>query len=110
MNPTQPASQTPVEQYDHIQAMIPTKNMPSLLAYYFGVFGLIPLLGLPLSVTALVLGIIGLRQYKEQPTPGAKVHAIIGLVLGIVQIAVFIAFLVYLIVGTNGILPPDPAD
>ncbi len=74
--------------------MIPTKNMPSLLSYYFGVFGLIPILGMPLTIAAIILGFVGLKHYKKNPTPGAKGHAITGLVLGFVQLAVFIVFII----------------
>ena len=76
---------------DSIQTIIPTKNMPALLAYYFGVFGLIPYLGLPLSVAAIVMGVKGLSQFKQTPTPGAKGHALAGVILGVIELFIFIA-------------------
>lgn len=84
---------------DSMQALIPTKNMPALLSYYFGVFGLIPFLGLPLTIAAIVLGIIGLHTYKRNPTPGAKVHAIIGLSLAVFQLLVFAIFMTLVVLG-----------
>lgn len=82
---------------DTIQALIPTKNMPSLISYYCGVFGLIPILGLLGSVAAIILGIIGLRKYNVTPTPGAKSHAIVGVVLGSVELVIFAAFVIFVI-------------
>ena len=91
---------------DTLQTLMPTKNMPSLLAYYFGVFGLIPFLGLPLSVAAIILGKKGLNQFKKQPSPGAKGHAMTGLVLGIMELVVFALFvLLMIIVGSNSWTP-----
>ena len=78
------------------QTLIPTKNMPALLSYYFGVFGLIPLLGLPLSVAAIVSGLIGMRKYKMKPTPGAKGHAVTGIVLGVLELVVFVFFIFWI--------------
>lgn len=82
---------------DSFQALLPTKNIPALLSYYFGIFGLVPFLGLPFSIAAIVLAKIGLSRFKSDPTPGAKVHALIGLVLGIVQLIIFAAFIVFII-------------
>jgi hypothetical protein len=58
--------------------------MPALLAYYFGVFSLIPCLGFPLSVGAIVLGIIGLSTAAKKPGAHGRAHAIVGIVLGLV--------------------------
>jgi len=81
-----------------MQRMIPTKNMPALLSYYFGVFGLIPFLGFPLAIVAIVLGVMGMNQFKQKPTPGAKGHAITGLVLGIFEVVCMLVFVVLVIV------------
>ena len=84
-----------------IQTLVPTKNKFALIAYYLGVFGFIPLLGLPLSVAAIILGRKGLREYQANPTPGAKGHAIAGIVMGIIQITVFVVFLVLMAIARN---------
>lgn len=67
-----------------VATIVPYRNMPALLAYYFGVFSLIPCLGLPLSVAAIVLGIIGLLTAAKNPGAHGRVHAIVGIVLGLV--------------------------
>ena len=93
---TPEAPQTDQPQNDSVQTLIPTKNMPSLLAYYFGIFGLVPILGLPFTFAALIFGIIGLKRFARNPTPGAKGHAITGLVLASIQLFLFIAFIALL--------------
>ena len=64
---------------DHV---IPTKNMPALLGYYFGVFSIIPGLGIPLGIAAFVCGAFGLRAAGKARVGGG--HAITALVLGTV--------------------------
>jgi phage FluMu protein Com len=65
-----------------ISTLIPYRNGRALAAYYFGVFSLIPILGLLLGPTALVLGILGLRYVSAHPTAKGTGHAIAGIVLG----------------------------
>ena len=76
--------------------MIPTQNKPALIGYYCGVFGLIPFIGFPLAVTAIILGIIGLSLYKRQPTPGAQGHAITAIVLGGLHIMIGLGLIIFL--------------
>lgn len=95
MNPNQPLQ--PLQSDNSLQTLIPYKNMPALLSYYFGVFGLIPLLGLPLSFAAVVFGFIGLKKSKLQPDTKGKAHAITGIILGFVELAVFLVFLALII-------------
>jgi hypothetical protein len=62
--------------------LIPTSNPKALLAYYLGIFGLIPGFCIVLGPAALALGILGLKAAKEHPEIAGKVHAWIGIVLG----------------------------
>jgi hypothetical protein len=89
------ASQQPVQNNDALQTLIPYKNMPALLSYYFGVFGLIPGIGFPLTIVALVLGVIGLNRNKLHPESKGKGHAITGIVLGIIELVVFVVFIAF---------------
>lgn len=98
----QPApSPQPVQESDAFQMMIPTKNSYALISYYMGIVGLLPFIGIPFSIAAIVLGALGLKKYAINPTPGAKVHAIIGFVLGIVEMLVFVGFLVLMLSARN---------
>jgi len=62
--------------------LIPYKNVQALLAYYLGVFSLIPCIGIPLGIAALVLGIKGLKYAKLHPEAKGKAHAWAGIILG----------------------------
>ena len=76
------ASQVPVSNEDTMFGLIPVKNMQALIAYYLAVFSLIPVLGIPLGITALVLGIRGLGYAKAHPEAKGAIHAWIGIALG----------------------------
>ena len=103
-----------------LQTLIPTKNMPTLISYYCGVFSLIPFcvlillfvlilffdelwlflalapfFGLPLSLAAIISGIVGLNRYEMNPTSGAKRRALVGIILGVLQSIVFMVYLIY---------------
>ena len=67
---------------DAIETLIPYKNPMGLIAYYLGVFAVIPCVGLLLGPAALVLGILGIRYRNKHPTAGGLGHAITGVVLG----------------------------
>ena len=57
--------------------------MARILAYYLGVFSLIPCLGLVLGLPAVLLGILGISAANRNPEIQGKGHAITGLVLGL---------------------------
>ncbi len=65
-----------------VSTLIPYKNPKALTAYYLGVFSLIPCAGALLGPAALILGILGLRYVKANPTAKGTGHAIAGVVLG----------------------------
>jgi hypothetical protein len=65
---------------DATGGVIPYKNAPALIAYYAGVFSVIPFF--PIGLTALALGIIGLRARKRNPAIRGAVHAWIGILVG----------------------------
>jgi hypothetical protein len=71
-----------IRQPDVVETFIPYKNPLGLIAYYVGVFAVIPCAGLLLGPAALVLGIMGIRYRNKHPTAGGLGHAITGVVLG----------------------------
>jgi hypothetical protein len=72
----------PAEDGNVLQSMVPTKNPKALIAYYLGVFSLIPCVGFLLGIAAVVLGIMGLRFARLNPTAKGGVHAWVGIVIG----------------------------
>src|SRR5260370_34166422 len=65
-----------------ISTLIPYTNPKALIAYYLGIFGLIPCLGAILSPAALVLGILGLRYLKKIPGATGMAACVFVIVLG----------------------------
>lgn len=63
--------------------VIPYKNPQALWAYYLAVSSLIPFMGIPLGIAAVVLGIRGLEYAKVHPESKGKVHAWAGIALGL---------------------------
>ena len=74
--PEPPGDVTP----DATGGIIPYKNPCALIAYYCGVFSVIPCF--LVGTAGFVLGILGLRHAKQHPAARGKVHAWIGIVLG----------------------------
>jgi len=66
-----------------MSALIPYRNKPALIGYYFGVASLIPMFGIGTGIVAIILGIMGIVQRKRQPESRGLAHAIVAIVLGI---------------------------
>jgi len=93
-----PAQPPAVVLDEPFSGMIPYKNSRALAAYYFGIFSLIPCVGIPLGVTALILGILGLKHANTHPEAKGKVHAWVGVVLGALTAVVYILIIVISII------------
>jgi hypothetical protein len=78
--PAQP--NMPQGEGDATGGVIPYKNPHALIAYYLGLFSLLPCIGLFLAIPAFVLGIMGLRKRAQNPAIKGSVHAWIGIVMG----------------------------
>ena len=90
----------PENQGDGTGGLIPYKNPHALAAYYLGIFGLFPVIGLLFAIPAFILGIMGLKRRKRNPIIKGSVHAWIGIVLG--GISIFFHSLVILgIIAAN---------
>lgn len=73
---------------DVVSTIIPYKNAAALAAYYLGLFSCFPILGLPLAIAALVLGIMGLRNVGRNPQMKGTVHAWVGLICGTIGLLI----------------------
>ena len=91
MPPPQPTSVSPVgAPSGGVTTVIPYKNLPALIGYYCGVFGIV----LPcLAPVALVLGVIGLLKASRNDQSKGSVHAWVAIVLGLLATVGWIAFL-----------------
>lgn len=69
-------------QGDKTGGIIPYKNPHALIGYYLGIIGLLPILGLPFGVAAIVLGIMGLRNRARNPVIKGSAHAVIAICCG----------------------------
>ena len=78
--PTGP--QNPTIEGDTTGGIIPYKNPQALLAYYLGLFSLVPVFGLLMAPAAVVLGIKGLKYARQHPVVKGGAHAWIGIVCG----------------------------
>lgn len=85
---------------DATGGVIPYKNAPALIAYYAGVFSVIPFF--PIGLTALALGIIGLRARKRNPAIRGAIHAWIGILVGGFFGLLWLAVTVLMIVARLG--------
>ena len=59
-----PETGTNVQGGDATGGIIPYKNPAALIAYYCGIFSLLPIVGIVVGIPAVVLGIVGLRRRK----------------------------------------------
>lgn len=65
-----------------VATVIPYRNANALMAYYLGLFSCFPVLGFPLAIVALWLGVRGLKAVRLNPSAHGTVHAWVGLVCG----------------------------
>lgn len=76
-------SNPPTHAGSAIDRLIPSRNGAALASYYLGLFSLFPLLGFPLAIVAIVMGVNGLKNYNENPAVRGKTHSWVGLICGV---------------------------
>lgn len=86
-------------QGDSTGGVIPYKNPKALIAYYCGVFSLIPCLGIVPGIAGVILGIMGLRYRTEHPEVKGTAHAWIGIILGGLMTLVWGGGIIMMITG-----------
>ena len=79
---------------DGFSALIP-RNNPALVAYYTGLFSI--LFGWVLGPTAIIAGIMGLRHSVRHPEAKGAVHAVVGIVCGIIGLAVWVLLTIFFV-------------
>jgi hypothetical protein len=103
--PPQPGR--PISSPDPFASMIPSQNKSGLIAYYLGLFSILPIIGLPMGIVAVVQGVKGNRLAKEHPEVKGGTHAKVGIGCGLIG-ALFnlaiVLFILYLLLN-----PPHPS-
>ena len=97
--PISPALPAPAN--SGLNVLIPYRNPRALVAYYLGVFAVIPFIGILLGITAFVLGILGLRYRRRNPSAGGVVHAWIGIVAGGLFGFGWLALIIFIIIAAG---------
>ena len=101
---TPPPMHSSASTADATGGLIPYKNPPALIAYYLGVFSLIPVLGFFLGIAAIILGINGLGVKKREPSRKGTAHDLVGIILGTIVVIVHILVIhieLFLIIRKN---------
>jgi hypothetical protein len=95
---------------DPVQTLVPYRNVRALLAYYFGVFSLVPVFGILLSPVAMLLGILGYRYGRLHPSTKGTGHAAVGILFGLVGLAINAALLAWAwtYIQKTGPIHPQP--
>lgn len=78
-----------------VSTLIPYKNSPALVGYYLGVFSLVPFLGLPLGIAAIILGFFGLKKHRLNPSAKGKAHAWVAIICGSISVLLWGGLLLF---------------
>jgi hypothetical protein len=71
-----------------MSSIIPWRNKCALIGYYLGIFGLIPLLGIPFALAAIVLGALGIGHWKRNHRSHGLVHSIVAILCGLLGLLI----------------------
>ena len=82
---------------NQMERIIPARNIPALTSWYLGVFGLIPILGIPLSLAAIASGIYGIKVASRPDIQVGRGHAIAGIMLGTLMGGVLPVIIIFLL-------------
>ncbi len=91
------AQSAPSAGSDFASTIIPYKNVKALVAYYLGIFSMIPLLGLILTLPALILGFAGLAQARARPHTKGIIHCWVGIITAIISLSYHFIFIVFIV-------------
>jgi hypothetical protein len=75
------------------------RNTRALVAYYSGIFSLIPCFALVLGPVAFIAGIRGLVFASKHPEAKGKIHAWIGIIIGGICFLINFLFFILCLIG-----------
>jgi hypothetical protein len=65
---------------------LPAMNRSAVLAFYLGILGLIPVLGVPIALAAIAFGMHGIYRYSRRSEIGGLAHACVGVLGGLASL------------------------
>jgi hypothetical protein len=86
---------------DATGGVIPYKNPRALIAYYLGIFGMIPFFGILLAIPAVILGILGLSFRRQNPGAKGAVHAWVGILCGVLSITYHLVVVIMMVTAAS---------
>ena len=69
----------------------PRRNPAAVKSYAFSLYGLVPVLGLILGPIAIVLGILGHRRHRRDPSIKGRNFAAAGIIIGSLTVVTNVA-------------------
>jgi hypothetical protein len=85
---------------DATGGVIPYLNPPALIAYYCGIFSLIPIIGIVAGIPGVIFGFVGLSRSRANPPIKGAVHAWIGIILGGITTMLWGALIGVMVLGS----------
>lgn len=82
-----------------VATMIPYKNPAALIGYYTSIASLIPFLGHLAGPAAIILGVMGFRAVKREPTRKGTAHAWVAVILGSLTTLFYWGIVIVMIIG-----------
>lgn len=97
--PPRPFAAAPSTADEAVSYIVPYRNPKALIAYYLGIFGLFPLIGLPLAFAALILAVQGLAYRRAHPESHGTAHAWVAIGLATVSMLYNLPFAIIVALG-----------
>lgn len=88
-----------------IRFFVPYTNPYGVISYYLGLSALLPFLGIPLGIAAVILGMIGLVKAQKNPHIRGKYHAWAGIILGELFASFYLILFWVMFYGINTLNP-----
>ena len=80
--------------------LVPTGRPVSAIASgYCALFGILPLIGLPFSIAAVITGFVALKTLKKNPELSGAGRAWFGIICGIITTLISLVGVVVLVIG-----------
>jgi hypothetical protein len=93
-------SATDLDRAEKVRLFVQSRNPKALISVMFGVLGALDfftlVIGIPLAITAIVLGVMGLRELKLKPELLGTGLCYTGITLGCLGLLLSMAFLIHL--------------